>query len=80
MKFTHRKNMDISIKKVWSDDKEICFGIVGTVGMLLHYGILEYCDYDRDIYCFIPAPGIMYKPRFGKTRDEALEDIIKAGF
>lgn len=77
MKFTHCKGTDISVSKVWSDDKEVCFGIVGPVRMLLHYGILEYCDYDGDIYCFIPAPGIMYKPHFGKTRDEAIEELPK---
>lgn len=73
MKFSHRKNTDISISKVWSDDKEICWGVVGPVKMLLHYGLLDWCDYDPNLYLFIPAPGIMQEAHFGRSRAEAIE-------
>ena len=45
MKFTKKRDYTGSIRKVWSDDKEVCFGVVGTVGDLLREGIFEYCDY-----------------------------------
>lgn len=80
MRFTHRKGYDISISKVWSDDKEVCFGIVGPVRMLLHYGILDWCDYDGDTWCFIPAPGIMMKAYFGHNREDALYELKVKGF
>lgn len=80
MKFTKKKDYSRSVRKVWSDDKEVCFGVVGTVGDLLDLGILEYCDFNKDGYCFLPAPGIMQKAWFGVTRDSALENLIKQGF
>ena len=80
MRFTHRKGYDISISKVWSDDKEVCFGIVGPVRMLLHYGILDWCDYDGDTWCFIPAPGIMMRAHFGHNREDALYELKVRGF
>ena len=32
MKFMKKRNYEGSLRKVWSDDKEVCFGVVGTVG------------------------------------------------
>ena len=40
MKFMKRRDDNGSIRKVWSDDREVCFGVVGTVGDLIQYGIL----------------------------------------
>ena len=77
MKFTKKRGYDGTIRKVWSDDKEVCFGVVGTVGDFLKEGILEYCDYSLDTWCYLPAPGVLQHPRFGKTREAALENLPK---
>lgn len=75
MKFTKRVNSDSTIRKVWSNDKEVCFGIVGTVKDLLKEGILVYCDYDLETWAFVPFPGILHKTWFGDTREKALENL-----
>ena len=75
MKFTKKRDYTGSIRKVWSDDKEVCFGIVGTVGDLLREGIFEYCDYSPEIWAFLPAPGAIQKPRFGATREAVLANL-----
>ena len=56
---------------------EVCFGVVGTVGDLLQEGILEYADYSPETWAFLPAPGVIQKPRFGKTRQDALANLPK---
>ncbi len=71
MKFTVKKGDASTIRKVWSDDKEVCFGVVGTVGDLLEAKILAYCDYKTDGWAFLPFPGIMQKAWFGPTREDA---------
>ena len=48
MKFLKKRDYNGSIRKVWSDDKEVCFGVVGTVGDLLKEGIFEYADYSPE--------------------------------
>ncbi len=75
MRFTKKKGDTSTIRKVWSDDKEVCFGIVGTVGDLLAVGVFDYCDYKQDAWSFLPATGIMQKVWFGDTREAALENI-----
>lgn len=77
MKFMKKRNYEGSLRKVWSDDKEVCFGVVGTVGDLLLEGILEYADYPPETWAFIPAPGVIQKPWFGVTREAALENLPK---
>ena len=77
MKFMKRRGDNGSIRKVWSDDKEVCFGVVGTVGDLIQEGILEYADYPPETWAFIPAPGVIQKPRFGATRESTLENLPK---
>ena len=77
MKFMKRRGDNGSIRKVWSDDKEVCFGVVGTVGDLLQEGILEYADCSPETRAFIPAPGVIQKPWFGATREAALENLPK---
>lgn len=73
MKFTRKKNAINSIRKVWNDDKTICYGVVGIVEDLLEEGILDWCEYDHNLYLFLAAPGIMQQDHFGKTRDEAIK-------
>lgn len=77
MKLMKKRGYEGSLRKVWSDDKEVCFGVVGTVGDLLKDGILEYCDYSPETWMFIPAPGVIQEPRFGETRAVALENLPK---
>ena len=77
MKFMKKRNYEGSLRKVWSDDKEVCFGVVGTVGDLLKEGILESADYSPETWAFIPAPGVMQRPWFGATRNAALENLPK---
>ena len=77
MKLLKRRDDNGSIRKVWSDDREVCFGVVGTVGDLLQEGILEYADYPPETWAFIPAPGVIQKPRFGKSREDALANLPK---
>jgi len=77
MKFTKKRDYNGSVRKVWSDDKEVCFGVVGTVDDLLQEGIFEYADYSPETWAFIPAPGVLQKPWFGKTREAALVNLPK---
>ncbi len=77
MKLTKRKDSKDSIRKVWSDDKEVLFGIVGTVADLLRVGILEWADYPGETWCFINAPGIMLETKFGPTREASLAHLPK---
>jgi hypothetical protein len=53
VKFTTKKGDTSTIRKVWSNDKEVCYGIVGTVGDLLTAKILTYCDYKEDGWAFL---------------------------
>lgn len=75
MRFTIKKGDTSTIRKVWSDDKEVCYGVVGTVGDLLKAGILEYADYSPETWAFIPGPGIMQRAWFGATREAALANL-----
>lgn len=77
MKLTKKRDYSGSICKVWSNDKKVCFGLVGTVGDFLQQKILTYCDYSPETWAFIPAPGTMQKVWFGKMRETALENLIK---
>ena len=75
MKFTKAKGDKSTIRKVWNDDKVFCFGLVGTLEDFLKEKILVYCDYPKEGWAFIPAPGIMKKASFGRTKTDALKDI-----
>ena len=75
MKFTVKKGDTSTIRKVWSNDKEVCFGVVGTVGDLLAANILTSCDFDKGDWAFLPFPGIMQKAWFGPTREDACVNI-----
>lgn len=63
------------VYKVWSGDREVLFGLVGTVGAFVREGLLKYSDYDYDLYLYIPNGGIMQYPHYGKTKEEAVSEI-----
>lgn len=73
MKFMKRSNDESGIRTVWSDDKKVCFGVMGTVGDLLNEGIFEYTDYFPKTWAFVPAPGVRKKPWFGATREAVVK-------
>lgn len=76
MKFLKRKGYEnTTFRKVVNDEKTEVFGVVGTVGDLLKIGLLDFCDYDRDTWCFIAKPGNGLNDRFGHTREEATAHI-----
>lgn len=77
MRLTKKSNYTGSIRKVWSDNKKVCFGIVGTVGDFLHEGIFEYCDYSPETWAFIPTPGTKQNVYFEATREAALKNFTK---
>ena len=75
MKFMKNKGYEeTTLRKVRNDDKTILYGVVGTVGDLLKVGILDWCDYDKDFWLFLPESNIQ-DGHFGKTRSEACELI-----
>lgn len=75
MKFMKNKGYEeTSLRKVRNDDKTILYGVVGTVADLLKVGILDWCDYDKDIWLFLPESN-MQDVHSGKTREEACEVI-----
>lgn len=50
MKFMKNKGYEeTTLRKVRNDDKTILYGVVGTVGDLLKVGILDWCDYDKEL-------------------------------
>lgn len=75
MKFTNKRGNTSTIRKVWSDDKEVWYGLVGTVGDLLEAKILTYADYPAEAWAFIPGLGVMQKARFGATREDVISDL-----
>lgn len=76
MKFLKRKEFEnTTIRKVVNDEKTEVLGVVGTVGDMLKVGLLEYCDFDRDVWCFLSKKGSGMNDRFGHTREEATAHI-----
>lgn len=75
MRYIKRVDYNGTVRNVWDDNKKVCFGVVGTVNDLLALGFLDSCDYDGDSYCFIPNFYLSFKVHFGRTRDEALEEL-----
>ncbi len=76
MKFLKRKEFEATtIRKVVNDEKTEVFGVVGTVGDMLKVGLLEWCEYDHDLWLFLPKTGSGLKDRFGHTREEATGHI-----
>lgn len=73
MLFARQKDWPKSttMRKVYTDDKKQIIGIVGTVADLLDFGLLEYCDYSPDDWCFTPyLSGAAY---FSDTRQHAID-------
>lgn len=75
MKLFKKRDYAGSIRKVYSDDKKICFGIVGTVHDLLDEEILEYANYSPETWVFLPAPDTRQKLEFGETREAVLQNL-----
>lgn len=78
MKFMKAKGNESTIRKVKSDDKLETYGVIGTVADLLRYGFLEWCDYLPELWLFLTAVSD-FKDHFGKTRDEAVEELAREG-
>lgn len=76
MKFLKRKGYEATtIRKVVNDEKTNVLGVVGTVGDMLKVGLLEWCDYDCDLWVFLSKPGSRLNDRFGNTREEVTAHI-----
>lgn len=74
MKFTRKKDDTSTIRKVWDDEKTVCYGVVGTVSDFLSNGILIESTYDKEKWLYLPKE----KPnngQVGSTREEALRQI-----
>lgn len=74
VKFLKAKDYEGTIRKVVDDKKRVVIGIVGTVEDLLKSRILEYCDYSKTGWCFIPLSG-NERAKFGKTRDAVISNL-----
>jgi len=74
MRFTKKKDDASTIRKVWSDDKAICFGIVGTVDDLLAGKIFDYYNGPKDLWAFIPRNDAN-NTQFGDSREAACRNI-----
>lgn len=77
MRLTRRVGSEDSIRKVWSDDKSQCYGIVGTVEDLTKSGILTFCDYPDETWVYLPLSQqgqeiTLLEAKFGATREEVL--------
>lgn len=76
MKFEKRSGYEeTTLRRVWSDDYEVNFGVVGTVKDMIDANVLDWCEMSHDLWLYLPALGIIKKSHFGKTREEALEEI-----
>lgn len=72
LKFVKKTGYQGTIRKVWTDDKEVMLGLVGTVADFLKEGIFDFCDYPPETWCYLPDRGILHKPWLGATREDAL--------
>ena len=77
MRFTKPVGRTDTLRKVWNNDKTEEYGVVGTVGDMLKEGILSWCDYSSDTWCYLPCKTVHIGGHFGKTREEALEIIVE---
>ena len=57
MKFTTLKNNPL-IGKVYNDNKNVCLGLYGQVGVLLEEDILRDTDAGKETWIFLPANAI----------------------
>lgn len=76
MKFAKKKGYEGTVRSVWNDEKTHRLGIVGTIKDLMEIKILSWCDYDKDLYCFI-SDSYGNDAFFGKTREEAINNYFK---
>lgn len=76
MKFTKKKDDVSTIRKVYNDDKSICYGLVGKINDLLKEGVLDWSDYPGHLWLFLGINSST-PDRYGKTREEALKGLEK---
>lgn len=76
MIFTKKKGDTSTIRKVYNDDKTVCWGLVGMVDDLLVSGILDWSDYPGQLWLFLGINNSIPN-HFGKTREEAVEGLEK---
>ena len=76
MKFFQKRNDTSTIRKVWDDEKTICYGIVGTMADLSAANIITLAEGgDPGMWLFIANLGVIHKDHMGTTRDEACEEL-----
>ena len=75
MKFCKLKTLEsTTIRKAYNDDKSVLFGLIGTVEDFLNVGLLDYCDYLPQTWCFLLPLG--NRAFFAKDRDAIITLII----
>ena len=74
MRFTKKKDDTSTLRKVWNDDKTVCFGIVGTVDDLLSSKIFDYYNGPKGLWAFVPRTDVN-NAQFGDSREAACRDI-----
>ena len=62
-----------AVENVWTADKEVLLGKVGTISEMLDKGYLSYSDYHHDLWVYLPDHGIMQPVQYGHTKDQALQ-------
>lgn len=78
MKALKKRGYEGTIRKIANDEKSVIYGVVGTVKDLLKEGILSYCDFSPDDWCFISNDRTK-EDVFGKDRQCVL-DAVKTQF
>lgn len=74
MKFTRKKDDVSTIRKVWDDEKKVCYGVVGTIGDFLSSGILTQSVYDKEKWLYLPKES-PDKGQVGNTQEEVVSQI-----
>ena len=76
MKFKKKRITTDTVRKIYSDDGSICYGVMGKVRDLIGLGILEKCNYPLSNWCFIINPSyVKLEALFYETKEELLYDI-----
>lgn len=63
------------IEDVWTTDKEVHLGFVGTIKDMLKENLLTHSDYEGDTWLFLPSMGVMHHAQYGRSKEEALEPL-----
>ena len=67
--------IDNNVMKIFSNDKEVFYGYVGTIENLIKENILLSSDYSKELYCFVPALGIIKHQFYARTLDDILRSL-----